>query len=152
MDVFNNTNVEEDYEPIKQYAQPQHCCEGRYAFLMPLFLIFKQKHLSYANCKSLFHDHIKYKEFLNAFFARFRNSSGAAEQIVNNVVDEHAPDRLSDLIAALEELYLNCIGAEGVRDCGVAISCAFQLKAMGASAFVPLVEIHEAVVLNDPDS
>ena len=93
------------------------------------------------------------KEFLSGFLARFRNSSGAAEQIVNNAVDEQdAPDRLSDLIAALEELYLNCIGAEGVRDCGIAISYAAQLKAMGHPAFVPLVEIHEAVVLNDPDS
>ena len=93
------------------------------------------------------------KEFLNAFFARFRNSSGSAEQIVNNAVDEQdAPDRVYDLIAELEQLYIENIGAEGVRSCGLAISYAAQLKAMGASAFVPLVEIHDAVVLNDPDS
>ena len=59
------------------------------------------------------------KAFVNSFLARFGDSRGEAERIVNDVID--APHRFLEFLTALSHLYTVNVGVQGVEDCCVAI-------------------------------
>lgn len=70
--------------------------------------------------------HPLYKAFVNAFFSRFGNSRGAAEQIVNNA--SNTPHRLMEFHIELNQLYMVNVGSAGLDDCGIALFYAIQLQ------------------------
>ena len=67
---------------------------------------------------------------------------------MRNSID--APDRLMEFLTELELLYKDKVGTEEVGACGIAIQDAYYLNV--AQVSVPVTEIHQGIVGNDPDS
>ena len=94
-----------------------------------------------------------FKAFVNSFLARFGDSRGEAERIVNDVID--APHRFLEFLTALSQLYTENVGVQGVEDCCVAImySCArhwYMARQMRDSReLLPVSEIEQS---NVPDT
>ena len=91
------------------------------------------------------------KAFVNSFLARFGDSRGEAERIVNDVID--APHRFLEFLTALSQLYTANVGVQGVEDCCVALIFAGNLcmarQLRDSRESLPVSEIEQS---NVPDT
>ena len=88
---------------------------------------------------------------MNSFLARFGDSRGEAERIINDVLD--APHRLQEFLIELNQLYTVIVGVQGVEDCCVALIFAghwyMARQLRDSRELLPVSEIEQS---NVPDT
>ena len=109
--------LSENHEYCKYYYQQRHRTKGRYVLhhicINDVCHCFHFSRCIYISVSDSF------KAFVNSFLARFGDSRGEAERIINDVLD--APHRLQEFLIELNQLYTVIIGVQGVEDCCVAL-------------------------------